>query len=49
VSRLSLISDVLPGQYARLQWAEFAAVAIDHVRDVLPDYSAACVLRRSAA
>jgi hypothetical protein len=49
VSRLPLISDLLPGQYARLRRAEFAAVAIDHVRDVLPDYSAARVLRRSAA
>jgi tagatose-1,6-bisphosphate aldolase non-catalytic subunit AgaZ/GatZ len=46
---LALISDVLPGQHARMRRAEFAAVVIDPVRDVLPDYSAACVLQRSAA
>jgi tagatose-1,6-bisphosphate aldolase non-catalytic subunit AgaZ/GatZ len=49
VSRLPLISAVLPDQHARMRSAELAAVAIDPVRDVLPDYSAACLLQRSAA
>jgi D-tagatose-1,6-bisphosphate aldolase subunit GatZ/KbaZ len=49
---LALVSAVLPNQYARIRRGELAldptAIAIDRVRDVLRDYSAACTPQRSS-